>query len=189
MPRPPTLPEVDWRKIFATGRSYVSWLESAESSAQAATMKDWTAQQQLTPHAHAVLSELARDVYIVAFAEDWCGDVVRHVPVLEKLAGSSPRIHTAYLTRSEDPALFSRCLTNGGEAVPKFIFMSESFVECGNWGPMAAACREWIARGKALGNVGAARKKVSQLYAADPHKHEVIDELVKLIEIATTASI
>jgi hypothetical protein len=81
-----------------------------------------------------------------------------------------------------------RFLTNGGEAIPKFIFLSDRFVECGNWGPMPAADRVLIARGKACGDVGAARKKVALSYQMDVDRRIVVEELVELIHIAVCAS-
>lgn len=189
MPMPPTLPVLDWRAIVAAGQSYSEWLNAAESAANAVTMREASSQQPLTKEALNALGRLERDVYVVAIAEDWCGDVVRHVPVLEKLAATTPRIRTCYHTRAYDPGLFLRFLTNGGEALPKFIFLSETFVECGSWGPMQLACREWIARGKAVGNVGDARKQVSRLYREDSEKQIVVSELIHHIEIAATARI
>ena len=189
MPMPPTLPLLDWRAIFAAGQRYAEWLERAESPANAAAMRDATATQPLPPSALQALNQLERDVYVVAIAEDWCDDVIRHVPVLEKLAATTARIHSCYLTRAYDPSLFLRFLTNGGEALPKFIFLSESFVECGSWGPMPLVCREWIARGKAVGDVGAARKQVSRLYREDNEKQIVVSELIHHIWIAATARI
>jgi len=81
-----------------------------------------------------------------------------------------------------------RFLTNGGEAIPKFVFLNEAFVECGNWGPMPDACREVIARGKACGNIPAARRKVSAMYDADPNLRAVVTELLHLIDIAACNS-
>ncbi len=189
MPRPPTLPVLDWRAIVAAGLSYPAWLDAAESAERANEMRQAAAAQRIDLHTQTALGRLARDVYVVAIAEDWCGDVIRHVPVLERLAASSPRIHTAYLSRIDNPPLFARFLTNGGEALPKFIFLNDAYVECGNWGPMPLACRELIARGKALGKVGEARKHLSRLYAEDPEKQVVVAELLHLIEIAATTQL
>ena len=82
----------------------------------------------------------------------------------------------------DEIAILRRFLTNGGEAIPKFVFLSEDYVECGNWGPMPEECRRLIARGKACGDVPAARKKVALLYEADPERRVVIDELIAEFE-------
>ena len=77
-----------------------------------------------------------------------------------------------------------RPLTNGGEAIPKFIFLSDQFVECGNWGPMPSADRVLIARGKACGDVGAARKKTAQSYQMDAGRRIVVEDLLSERETA-----
>ena len=121
---------------------------------------------------------------MLAFAEDWCGDVVRHVPVLEKLARSTPKLQVRYCTREEQPKAFLRFLTNGGEAVPRFVFFNHEYVECANWGPMPDALREVISRGKACGDVKAARVITRASYEEDTARGEVVRELLQRIDIA-----
>lgn len=185
MPRPPILPTLDWKRIFDSGRDYTAWLASAESAGQAQQMQAVRKGLSLTREEAAHLAALPRPVRVVAIAEDWCGDVVRHVPVLQLLADSAPSLSVSYLARGEVPEVFARFLTNGGEAIPKFIFLSEGWVECGNWGPMPEACRRLIARGKACGDVAAARKLVSSAYAADPACAVVVRELIELLDTAS----
>jgi hypothetical protein len=134
------------------------------------------------------LGALPRPVYVVAIAEDWCGDVLRHVPVLQRLAQAAPKLTVRFISREQHPGVFVRFLTNGGEAIPKFVFISDQYVECGNWGPMPSADRVLIARGKACGDIGAARRKVGQSYQQDAERTIVVQELVDLIQIAVCAS-
>jgi hypothetical protein len=112
--------------------------------------------------------------------------VVRHVPVLQRLAEAAPNLKLRFITRQQWPDVFTRFLTNGGEAIPKFVFLSDAFVECGSWGPMPAPLRDLIARGKACGNLAAARKKVAALYEADGNRRMVVSELLQLIDIAVS---
>jgi len=102
------------------------------------------------------------------------------------MAEAAPLLKVRYISREQHPHIFVRFLTNGGEAIPKFIFLSDRFVECGSWGPMSEGCRELIARGKACGNVAAARKKVSARYEQDTMCREVVAELLKLADIAAS---
>jgi hypothetical protein len=51
---------------------------------------------------------------------------------------------------------------------------------------MPVACRELIARGKACGDVAAARKKVSALYEVDSNRRQAVSELLQLIDIASS---
>ena len=184
MPRPPILPLIDWKAVFASGQDYAAWIAAGESPENREKMEAQRAAQALEPQVAAHLGALPRPVHVVAIAEDWCGDVVRHVPVLQRMAEAAPNLRVRYLSRQRWPDLFARFLTNGGEAIPKFIFLSEAFVECGNWGPMPAGPRELIARGKAVGDVAAARKKVHARYEADPGKREVVEELLRLVDVA-----
>ncbi|MBI2421900.1 MAG: thioredoxin family protein [Candidatus Hydrogenedentes bacterium] len=189
MPQPPILPVIDWKAVFASGLDFEAWINGAANPAKRDAMIDALGRLSIAPHHAAFLKALPRDVHAVAIAEDWCGDVVRHVPVLEKLARCSERLAVRYVSREEHRDVFVRFLTNGGEAIPKFVFLSGDFVECANWGPMPADCREPIARGKACGNVGAARTKVSALYAADPGCAVVIRELMACVDIAASEGV
>lgn len=181
MPRPATLPVIDWKSVFDSGLDYTAWLTAAESPEQ----RDKLEAQRLALHLEApvvgFLAALPRRVHVVAIAEDWCGDVVRHAPVLQRMAEAGPNLVVRYISREQYPGVFTRFLTNGGEAIPKFIFLSERFVECGNWGPMPEACKILIARGKACGDVASARKKVSTSYEQDTQRREVVAELLHLV--------
>jgi hypothetical protein len=184
MPKPPVLPTVDWKAVFASGLEWSAWLEVGESPQHRAAMAADADAFVLEPQEAAFVAGLPRPVHVVAIAEDWCGDVVRHAPVLEALARAGDRLHVRWVSREEHPNVFVRFLTNGGEAIPKFVFLSAEFTECGHWGPMPDACRRIIARGKACGDVPAARRRTSALYAADPARRTVVEELSALIGTA-----
>ncbi len=186
MPRPPVLSSLDWKKVYDNGLGYDAWIAQREVPENCERMEAILREVELAPHTVGYLKGLARTVHVVAIAEDWCGDVVRHVPVLRKLEEAADQLRVRFVTRSQYPDVFVRFLTNGGEAIPKFIFLSDQFVECGNWGPMPEACRELVARGKACGNVGAGRTKVSAMYEANIDRAWAIRELLHLIDIAST---
>jgi len=185
MPQPPILPLMDWKTIFESGQDYLTWISQGASPENRQKMEARSQSLVLEPQIIGFLGALPRPVNLIAIAEDWCGDVVRHVPVLQKLAEAAPNLRVRYLSRAQRPDVFVRFLTHGGEANPKFIFLSADWIECGQWGPMPDLCRELIARGKACGNVAAARKKVSALYEADPGGRMVITELLRILDIAS----
>ncbi|MEO8377360.1 MAG: thioredoxin family protein, partial [Candidatus Sumerlaeota bacterium] len=110
--------------------------------------------------------------------------VVRHVPVLQALADNAPKLQVRYIARVDHPNVFARFLTNGGEAIPKFVFFNDKFTEVGNWGALPEECKKIVARGKGAGDVGAARKRTNVLYEADPDRVVVVTELIQLIETA-----
>lgn len=185
MPRPPLLRVIDWEEVFSAGKDFATWLADAESDERREEMAQGLASIELNPDVVQSLGALNRPVHVVAIAEDWCGDVVRHVPALQAMANVSENLRVRFISREQYLDVFTRFLTNGGEAIPKFIFLNDSFVECGNWGPMPDACRVLIARGKACGDVAAARKKVSAAYESDPGLKIVVSELFALVETAS----
>lgn len=185
MPQPPLLRVIDWEEVLHSGQAFDAWMDAAESDENRERMAAATAAMKLEPEIAAGLKGLKRTVNVVAIAEDWCGDVVRHVPALQAMAEATTNLNVRFVTREQYLDVFTRFLTNGGEAIPKFIFINDTFVECGNWGPMPEACRKLISRGKACGDVGAARKKVSAAYEADPGLKIVVRELYELVQTAS----
>jgi len=129
MPRPPILPPIDLAEAWNSGRTWIDWLSIAESEENAEKMRVASTVSTVPPQTRGFLGALPRPVHVLAFAEDWCGDVQRYVPVLERLAAHAPMLRVRYVTREDQPEIFKRYLTNGGEAVPKFVFLNEEFVE------------------------------------------------------------
>jgi hypothetical protein len=188
MPRPPILPLIDWKSIFAGGKDFEAWTASGAVHENIERMKSALRSLELEASVIDALGKVGRTVHVIAIAEDWCGDVVRHVPVLMKISEVQPKIRVRFIARVDHPDVFARYLTNGGEAIPKFIFLNHVFVECGNWGALPDSCRELIARGKACGDVAGARAIISERYRADPQKREVVHELLRNIDIACSHS-
>lgn len=188
MPRPPLLPTLNWPDIFERGVEYAAWLDEAENQTHREKMDEFYERVSLSDSDEAMLRAIDRPVHVVAIAEDWCPDVVRHVPILMKMADATDHIRVRFIAREDGLDAFTRFLTIGGEAIPKFIFLSDQFVECGAWGPMQADCRELIARGKACGDLKTAREKVFARYKSDPERRQVLAELRALFETASCSA-
>ncbi|MDP7640510.1 MAG: thioredoxin family protein, partial [Candidatus Hydrogenedentes bacterium] len=80
------------------------------------------------------LRSLEESVHILVMAEDWCPDVVRHVPALQRIVDTTPMVRVRYVLRKSNPDLLVRFLPNGTESVPKFGFFNKDFAFCGQWG-------------------------------------------------------
>ncbi len=185
MPKPPILPTIDCKSLFDQGADFETWMQNAENEGNVNALRHMKDDLVLDDEVADAVKAIGRPMHLIAIAEDWCPDVIRHVPVVEKMVDLNPNIRTRYIAREHSPEAFVRFLTVGGEAIPKFIFLSEDFVECGNWGPMQANLRELIARGKACGDVMAGRKKVMQEYQADSMCKTAAHEILHLVEIAS----
>ena len=111
MPKPPILPVVDWPAVFNSGIEFDAWLAAAESADHRAKMQATLDALQLDGAKEAFLKALPRTVHVVAIAEDWCGDVVRFVPVLARIAKASEgKIQVRFIRRDQHPDVFVRYL-------------------------------------------------------------------------------
>jgi hypothetical protein len=189
MPQPPILPLIDWRALFSAGTDWRRWLDIAEKPEHKTELLGSYGGFHPTPETVRRLQALAKPVHIIAIAESWCGDVRRHVPVLQKIADAGGQVQVRYITRAQNVDVFARLLTNGGEAIPKAVFLSRDFVETGNWGPMPENGRRIIAQGKAANDITGARKLVAAQYAADPQRRDAESEIINRIEIAATQQV
>jgi hypothetical protein len=74
------------------------------------------------------------DLRCLALIADWCGDVIRNVPVVFRALEISG-IPTEVLIKEEHQDVMEQFLTGGGEAIPIIIFTDFSGHVLGHWGP------------------------------------------------------
>lgn len=81
------------------------------------------------------------DLRCLILMADWCGDVVRNIPVVFRaleLAGMPVDV----LIKEEHPDTMAQFLTLGGESIPIVIFADTGGVVLGQWGPRPAHVQE-----------------------------------------------
>jgi hypothetical protein len=74
------------------------------------------------------------DLRCLILAADWCGDVVRNVPVVFHLMETAG-IPTEVFIMEQHPDLMDQFLTNGGRSVPVVIIADTGGYVLGQWGP------------------------------------------------------
>jgi hypothetical protein len=77
------------------------------------------------------------DLRCLILSAEWCGDVVRNVPVIFRALEISG-IPTEVLIMEQHLETMDQFLTGGGRAIPIVIFTDTSGVELGKWGPRPA---------------------------------------------------
>lgn len=180
---------LDLKAIWNAGATYEAWLAAIKNKHMREEMERYYAEVVVPEALAARVKNLKRDVHVLAIIEDWCGDVRRNAPPLAKLCALNPaRLKLRCVDKETKPELMVRYLTNAAEAIPIFVFFSDTFVEVGNWGPRPAECKRFIARGKAAGKIEDAREKIHAFYAADKHQ-STLSEIGALIDIATAESV
>lgn len=85
----------------------------------------------------------AQKPHILAITEDWCGDAMLNNPVIRKIAEAADLdIRCAF--RDADTDLIDRHLTNGGRAIPIYLFLNEQGEVFGKWGPRAPELQQMV---------------------------------------------
>ncbi|MGA7731405.1 MAG: thioredoxin family protein [Chloroflexia bacterium] len=80
----------------------------------------------------ARLAEANEPLRVVVIAEDWCGDVLRYLPVLVKMAEKAGRWEARVFYRDANPDLMERWLKDGTHrAIPVLAFFDEDWNEIG----------------------------------------------------------
>jgi hypothetical protein len=81
----------------------------------------------------------------LVIAESWCGDGAQNIPIIAKIAASSPAISLKIILRDENPEIMDAYLTNGSRSIPKLIcFNKETKREIGIWGPRPTGIQQKV---------------------------------------------
>ncbi len=76
------------------------------------------------------LLHLDRELKVVVLAEDWCGDVLRYVPVFARMAEAASKWDVRVFCRDENPDLADLWLKEGKfRAIPVIAFLDERLAE------------------------------------------------------------
>lgn len=116
------------------------------------------------------------NVRCLVIAADWCGDVVRNVPVVLKVMEAAG-IETRMLVMEEHLDVMDRFLTFGGRSIPVVLLIDPDGFVMSKWGPRPAYVQEPMARFKVENpdveapdyqeKLKAARMQVVQRYGED----------------------
>ena len=114
------------RNHFLNGLPYDKYVAGGTPDQQAS----WKAARQrvaLTGVQQGVLQSFVRDLNVLVISGTWCGDCVHQVPMMDAIAGATPKIHIAYLDRDKHIDLSNQVKICGGNRVPTVIFANEDF--------------------------------------------------------------
>ena len=89
---------------------------------------------QLRPEDLAAFRALPQPLNVLALAEDWCGDVIDNLPVLERIAAESGKLITRIFLRDQNPDLMDQYLKDGEfRSIPVFAFFDEQMNPLGHF--------------------------------------------------------
>ncbi|CAM3634869.1 MULTISPECIES: thioredoxin family protein [Saccharibacillus] len=123
------------------------------------------------------------DLRVVILAADWCGDVVRNVPVVFRVLETA-EIPVDVLILEQNFDLMDEYLTMGGRSVPVVIFANGEGEVLAQWGPRPEKVQELMRKFKAenpdreasdyADNMKVVRAQMIERYGEGTSIHEVI---------------
>lgn len=133
------------------------------------------------------------DLRCLIIAAEWCGDVVRNVPVVLRALENSG-ITVEMFIMEEHLDFIDEHLTMGGRAIPVVVFADSSGYILGKWGPRPAEVQAVMNEFKRQNpdreapdyqeKIQVARQEMMRLYGEGTDYHDVI--ISELKEILTT---
>lgn len=121
--------------------------------------------------------------HLLVLAEDWCGDAVNTVPVIQRLVESAPALDLRILARDENPDLMDAHLTGTSRSIPVVMLLDDRYEERGWWGPRPSALQAWVMSDGLAMDKDARYREIRRWYARD-HGRSTADEIISLVERA-----
>ena len=142
-----------FRRVFPGALSYPDYLATGSSRARTAWERAEAALPALPDDAETRLDPAGRIVNVLCLSGIWCGDCVRSVPIVARVAeaaGSSVALR--FVDRDAIPELRDELRVLGAMRVPIAVFLTEDFHEIGRYGDRTLT----VYREKAATELGAA---------------------------------
>lgn len=132
---------------------YPDYLTTGNGREQAAWARAEAAIPALPDDASTRLDPAGRTVNVLCLSGIWCGDCVRSVPIVARLAeAAGPPLDFRLVDRDAIPELRDELRVLGAMRVPMVVFLTEDFHEIGRWGDRPLT----VYREKAATELGAA---------------------------------
>ena len=142
-----------FQRAFRDAFPYRDYLATGNDREGAAWTRAETALPALPDNARARLDPAGRIVNVLCLSGIWCGDCVRSVPIVARLAeAAGPSVDLRLVDRDAIPELRDELRVLGAMRVPMVVFLTEDFHEIGRYGDRPLT----VYREKAATELGAA---------------------------------
>ena len=97
----------------------------------------------LLPEVEAFLKEITQPQIWLVLTEGWCGDAAQILPVMNKMAESSPMVELHVIFRDQHLEVMDAFLTNGARSIPKLLVLdSLTYEVLMSWGPRPSEAQQ-----------------------------------------------
>lgn len=142
-----------FQRVFRDAVPYRDYLLTGNDRERAAWARAEKALPALPDDAGSRLDPAGRIVNVLCLSGIWCGDCVRSVPIVARLADAAgPPVDFRLVDRDAIPELRDELRVLGAMRVPMVVFLTEDFHEIGRYGDRPLT----VYREKAVTELGAA---------------------------------
>ena len=142
-----------FQQAFRDALPYADYLATGNRRERRAWAQVEAAIPALPDDAGTRLDPAGRIVNVLCLSGIWCGDCVRSVPIVARLAeAAGPSVDFRLVDRDAIPELRDELRVLGAMRVPMVVFLTEDFHEIGRWGDRPLT----VYREKAATELGAA---------------------------------
>ncbi|HEY5220174.1 MAG TPA: thioredoxin family protein [Gemmatimonadaceae bacterium] len=127
--------------------TFEAWLPTARKNAElwAGIYKHAHVPDDMVARATRALEQGEKGPWrLLVLSEDWCGDAVNTVPVVQRLVERVPALELRMLGRDANPDLMDAHLTGTSRSIPVVMLFGPDFKERGWWGPRPAELQAWV---------------------------------------------
>lgn len=119
------------KERFYQGQSFQEYLTAVKENKS--LWENNYKQYEVSPEVKNILSQIKQKFYVLAIAEDWCGDAVRNLPVMAKLVETLPDSELRVIRRDLNLDLMERYAIDGKKKIPTVVFLDSNFKEMAVW--------------------------------------------------------
>ena len=142
-----------FQRVFRDAVPYRDYLLTGNVRERAAWARAEAALPAMPADAGTRLDPAGRIVKVLCLSGIWCGDCVRSVPIVARLAEvAGPTVDLRLVDRDAIPELRDELRVLGAMRVPMVVFLTEDFHEIGRYGDRPLT----VYRDKAVTELGAA---------------------------------
>ena len=148
-------------------------------------MVRWEKTFNISEEIQEKLTHLDRELTFLVLTESWCGDAAASLPILQKIAESTPKIALKVVLRDESLELMDAFLTHGARSIPKVIVLDNSQQEIvGEWGPRPSLATKMVEDYKAEhGKLTDEFKQELQLWYNKDKGQNILQDILKLLAL------
>ena len=121
-----------WEKHFELAKDLDSYLKEGDTSHYSRWLDAIERTPNLSEYDKERVQGYNRILNVLVYSGIWCGDCVRQIPIIQKIADAAgEQVNVRIIEREESPELMDELRLVGAHRVPVTVFLTEGFWEVG----------------------------------------------------------